>query len=217
MGHRRDRPTRLPSRLPSPATTPAAASTSAAAALGATAVAVSMDVQSTVANAGPSAAEATASGLTVATPVAPPATSTTVQEHQPALVEDAAANACAPDTLGGKGNRTGKLRHQQESRSSLVSGRPAALGMGLALPAISFTRRSPAVLPLAEMALERPQEAPVQGTGVTGPRIPVGREDVLRIAQPLRTTTCHKRRAATPALVEQVVQGQVIIDNNLDG
>ncbi|GIL89058.1 hypothetical protein Vretifemale_18566 [Volvox reticuliferus] len=67
-----------------------------------------MDVQSTVANVGPSAAEATASGLTVATPVAPPATSTTVQEHQPALVEDAAANACAPDTLGGKREQDGE-------------------------------------------------------------------------------------------------------------
>ncbi|GIL75044.1 hypothetical protein Vretimale_2481 [Volvox reticuliferus] len=190
MGHRRDRPTRLPSRLPSSATTPAAASTSAAAALGATAVAVSMDVQSTVANAGPSATEATASGLTVATPAAPPATSTYNRTGASASTRGARMQLqmlAPPIPSAGKGNRTGKLRHQQESRSSLVSGRPAVLGMGLALPAISFTRRSPAVLPLAEMALERPQEAPVEvidgigaaaGTGVTGPRIPVGREDV---------------------------------------
>ncbi|GIL97211.1 hypothetical protein Vretimale_2952 [Volvox reticuliferus] len=195
MGHRRDRPTRLPSRLPSSATTPAAASTSAAAAGGTTAVAVSSDVQSTLADKAPcgaSAAEAAASGLTVTeaatTPVAPPATATTQQEQQPALAEDAAANACSADTLGGKREQDGEATAPERIPVFASLRNTSSVGDGSS-PATSFTRRSPAVLPLAEMAPEGPQEGPFEvidgigaaaGTGATGPRIPVGREDVAK-------------------------------------
>ncbi|GIL64804.1 hypothetical protein Vafri_18668 [Volvox africanus] len=196
MGQRRDQPTRLPSRLPAPADSTAAASSKTATVSSVTAVSVSSSDQCTVANESPcgaSTAAATASGLTVvaaaAVPMAPPATSLNLQEPQPAPAEDAAANARVADILAGKGEQDGEAT--APARIPVFASRRNTSNVGDgSSPTSSFARRSPAVLPLAELAPEGPQEGSSEmidgigasgaGTSATGPPVLVGREDVAK-------------------------------------